>query len=116
MIHTRIGVRTLVAIALSSLVLPSCSGGASGTAIPPAAGSAASQSARSPLPSIKSDGSAATALYVSDFYGKSVFRFARNSDGTLVTPAGSSLVLPYNPGPIAIGRTGSLFVTDEENE
>lgn len=116
MIHPRIGVRTLVAIALSSLVLPSCSGGAGGTAIPPAAGPAASHSTRSPQVSIKSDGSAASALYVSDFYGKSVFRFARNADGTLVTPAGSSLVLPYNPGPIAIGRTGSLFVTDEENE
>ncbi|MBV8068058.1 MAG: hypothetical protein JO113_08765 [Candidatus Eremiobacteraeota bacterium] len=56
------------------------------------------------------------ALYVSDWYGKSVFRFVRNADGTLQTPAGSSLVLPYNPGPIAIGSNGSLFVTDEDAE
>ena len=58
----------------------------------------------------------ANALYVSDSYGKSVFRFVRNADGTLQTPAGSSLVLPYNPGPIAIGSNGSLFVTDEDAE
>ena len=37
----------------------------------------------------------------------------RNADGTLQTPPVSSLVLPYNPGPIAIGSSGTLFVTDE---
>ncbi len=82
--------------------------------MPPGAGSTAAQSV--PSQSLKDENTAATALYISDFYGKSVFRFVRNSDGTLVTPAGSSLVLPYNPGPIAIGHSGSLFVTDEQNE
>ncbi len=56
-----------------------------------------------------------TAFYVSDYQGKSVFRFVRNADGTLVTPAGSILVLSYNPGPIAIGRSGNLYVTDQQN-
>jgi DNA-binding beta-propeller fold protein YncE len=59
---------------------------------------------------------ATTALYVSDTYGKSVFRYVRNADGTLQSPAGSSLVLPYNPGPIAIGANGGLFVTSEDSE
>jgi sugar lactone lactonase YvrE len=59
---------------------------------------------------------ATTALYLSDWFGKSVFRYARNADGTLQSPAGSSLVLPYNPGPIAIGASGDLFVTDEDAE
>jgi sugar lactone lactonase YvrE len=58
----------------------------------------------------------AAAVYASDFYGKSVFRFVRNANGTLQTPAGSSLVLGYNPGAIAIGSSGALFVADEENE
>jgi sugar lactone lactonase YvrE len=55
------------------------------------------------------------ALYVSDAIGKSVFRFALNGDGTLKTPAGSSLVLPYNPGAIAIGPAGKLFVVSLVN-
>jgi DNA-binding beta-propeller fold protein YncE len=59
---------------------------------------------------------ATSGLYLSDTYGKSVFRYARNADGTLQSPAGSSLVLPYNPGPIAIGANGALFVTDEDSE
>ncbi|HEY6327535.1 MAG TPA: hypothetical protein VIW73_13605 [Candidatus Cybelea sp.] len=55
-------------------------------------------------------------LYVSDWYGKSVFRYVRNADGSLQSPAGSSLVVPYNPGPVAIGPGGSLFVTDEDTQ
>jgi len=57
-----------------------------------------------------------SALYVSDWYGKSVFRYVRNADGSLQSPAGSSLVVPYNPGPIAIGPGGALFVTDEDTQ
>jgi hypothetical protein len=57
-----------------------------------------------------------SALYVSDWYGKSVFRYVRNADGSLQSPAGSSLVVPYNPGPIAIGPGGALFVTDEDRQ
>jgi DNA-binding beta-propeller fold protein YncE len=68
------------------------------------------------LRSLEPEAASPAAVYVSDSTGKSVFRFVRNPDGTLVTPAGSSLVLTYNPGPIAIGRNGNLFVTDEENE
>ena len=67
------------------------------------------------LPSLRGN-AATTALYLSDWYGKSVFRYVRNADGTLQSPAGSSLVLSYNPGPIAIGAGGSLFVTDEDAE
>jgi len=95
---------------LVGFALSSCSGGNS---LPNGAGAPAqsswfSQSGAKPL--------AANALYVSDWYGKSVFRFVRNANGTLQTPAGSSLVLSYNPGPIAIGSTGNLFVTDEDAE
>lgn len=56
------------------------------------------------------------ALYVSDSYGKSIFRYVRNADGSLQSPAGSSLVVSYNPGPIAIDAQGRLFVTDENAE
>jgi glucose/arabinose dehydrogenase len=92
------------------LALASCSAGG----MQPNAASPALQSP-APLQSVERD-TGASALYVSDWYGKSVFRYARNADGTLVTPAGSSLVLSYNPGPIAIGAGGDLFVTDEDSE
>ncbi len=91
----------LVGVALSS-----CSGGGSQNGVTPA------MQSPSFLHSLDQR-TAAAALYVSDWYGKSVFRFVRNADGTLQTPAGSSLVLPYNPGPVAIGAGGKLFVTDE---
>jgi sugar lactone lactonase YvrE len=55
------------------------------------------------------------ALYVSDSVGKSVFRFVLNTNGTLRAPAGSSLVLGYNPGSIAIGPKGNLFVVSLVN-
>jgi sugar lactone lactonase YvrE len=54
------------------------------------------------------------ALYVSDNVGKSVFRFVLNGDGTVKTPAGSSLVLPFNPGSIAISGK-ELFVANFVN-
>lgn len=92
------------------LALSSCSGGSS---LP----NGASPSLQSPsLAQPVEQNSATNALYVSDWYGKSIFRFVRNADGTLQTPAGSSLVLSYNPGPIAIGPNGDLFVTDEDAE
>jgi sugar lactone lactonase YvrE len=90
------------------LGLASCSGGSSSGVTPPLRSSSLLQSLEKRA--------TAKALYASDWYGKSVFRFARNADGTLQTPAGSSLVLPYNPGPIAIGPGGNLFVTDENAE
>jgi DNA-binding beta-propeller fold protein YncE len=112
MFQPRAHFRTLAAIALSGFALASCSGG--GNTVPSSIMPERSQAF--PSQTLHDDGNVAKALYVSDFYGKSIFRFVRNGDGTLVTPAGSSLVLPYNPGPIAIGRTGNLFVSDEENE
>jgi hypothetical protein len=93
---------------LLGLAVSSCSGG---TSLPSGASSPAQTFPRSGAQPL-----AANALYVSDWYGKSVFRFVRNADGTLQTPAGSSLVLPYNPGPIAIGSNGDLRVTDEDAE
>jgi hypothetical protein len=93
------------------LALASCSGG--GT-LP--GGTAPSLQSPSLVRSLERRETGSGALYVSDWYGKSVFRFVRNADGSLVTPAGSSLVLSYNPGPIAIGADGSLFVTDEDAE
>src|SRR5579864_3797592 len=111
MFQPRLALKASAAIALSSFLLVSCSGG--GT-MP--SNSVASQPPASQMQSFHEEGPPATALYVSDFYGKSVFRFVRHADGTLATPAGSSLVLPYNPGAIAIGRSGNLFVADEENE
>ncbi len=113
MFQPRTATQTLVALALTGLALASCTGGGGGGNIPP---SGTSGTPSVPAPALKNESAAANALYVSDVYGKSVFRFVRNSDGTLVTPAGSSLVLPYNPGAIAIGHGGSLFVTDEQNE
>lgn len=116
MIQARPFTRILLALALGSFALPSCSGN---NAVPN--GSAAMPQGVQPLSTIREAGNAksgtSSALYISDWWAKSVFRFVRNSDGTLVTPAGSSLVLGYNPGPIAIGPTsGRLFVTDEDNE
>jgi hypothetical protein len=99
------------ALAAGGFVLSGCGGGSS---LPN--GAAAAQQLSSLRLPVKPEAASAPALYVSDWYGKSVFRFARNGDGTLVAPPGSSLVLPYNPGPIAIGAGGSLFVTDEDTE
>ncbi|MGB8520194.1 MAG: hypothetical protein WCD38_08535 [Candidatus Tumulicola sp.] len=99
-----------VSIALA-LTLSGCGGNGS---LP--GGSAGVSQAPSQIPALQPEKAPPAALYVSDFYGKSVFRFVRRTDGTLQTPAGSSLVLPYNPGPIAMGRNGNLFVTDEQNE
>ncbi|MBV9719405.1 MAG: hypothetical protein JOZ77_08795 [Candidatus Eremiobacteraeota bacterium] len=114
MFESRFFHSSLAAIALSSLALSSCSGAAT----VPASSTALQQHIQGQSTQI---GSAArgrnpAALYVSDFYGKSVFRYVRNPGGSLQTPAGSSLVLSYNPGPIAIGSGGDLYVTDEENE
>ena len=97
------------AAAACALLLSACSGGNSVSTMPAGTNS-------NPASQQHPQGASASALYASDFYGKSVFRFARNADGTLVAPAGSSLVLSYNPGAIAIGSTGNLFVADEENE
>ncbi len=94
---------------IAGLALSSCSGG--GGSLPST--SAPSIESPSILRSLNPD-AGKTALYLSDWYGKSVFRYVRNADGTLQSPAGSSLVLPYNPGPIAIGFGGNLFVTDED--
>lgn len=107
--------RSLVALAFSSFAIAGCTG--SGSA-PPTASVSALQGmhAVSRVSTATKRGGSTTALYVSDFYGKSVFRFVRNANGTLVNPPGSSLVLSYNPGPIAIGAAGNLYVTDEENE
>ena len=105
-------------LALGGLALSSCSGGGS---LPNTGNSSLPSTATSPLQSqsllnsLARKQSASNALYVSDWFGKSIFRFARNADGSLVTPAGSSLVLSYNPGPIDIGH-GGLFVTDEDAE
>lgn len=112
MLQTRSFLGTLAAIAISGSALSGCGGG-NGGSLPNAA--APPLESPSLLRSAGHD-AGTTGLYVSDWYGKSVFRFARNSDGTLVTPAGSSLVVSYNPGPIAIGFGGALFVTDEDNE
>ncbi|HKU81814.1 MAG TPA: hypothetical protein VJP76_06550, partial [Candidatus Tumulicola sp.] len=115
MVVPRLLARVLGPAAVASLVFSACSGG-SGT-LPNATTASAPAGPESPsLQSQIQNESSGRALYVSDTYGKSVFRFARKADGTLVTPAGSSLVLPYHPGPIAIGPNGTLFVSDQENE
>ncbi len=115
MFEPRFIIRSLAALALSSLALSSCIGGG-GT--PPTASGPVQPGIQTPLRSSSGSqlGRNTTALYVSDFYGKSVFRYVRDSDGTLLTPAGSSLVLTYNPGPIAIGPSGNLYVADEQNQ
>lgn len=99
------------ALLASGLWLSSCSRGGGSL---PSTSTPALQST-SILPSLK-PAAKSKALYLSDWYGKSVFRYVRNADGTLQSPAGSSLVLPYNPGPIAIGPGGQLFVTDEDSQ
>ncbi len=99
----------VLALVVGGVALSSCSGGS----LPAASGPGAPSS--SFLQSLRPNARAG-AVYVSDWYGKSVFRFVRNADGSLQSPAGSSLVLPYNPGPIAIGPGGTLFVTDEDTE
>lgn len=113
--HASAYVRLSIASIASAFALASCAGG--NGSLP--AGPAGVSQVPAPAPAVRTqqpEAAPPAALYVSDFYGKSVFRFVRNADGTLQTPAGSSLVLPYNPGPIAIGRNGNLFVTDEGNE
>ena len=105
-------VKLSIAVIASALAFTGCGGGGS----VPAGPANISQASSPAVPALQAQTTPPAALYVSDSYGKSVFRFVRNSDGTLQTPAGSSLVLPYNPGPIAIGRNGNLFVTDEQNE
>ncbi len=107
MIHRR-SIPLVIALGGAMLGLASCSGGSSNGVTPPLRSTSLLQSLEKHA--------TAKALYASDWYGKSVFRFVRNADGTLQTPAGSSLVLPYNPGPIAIGPGGNLFVTDENAE
>ena len=99
------------ALLAAGLWLSSCSGG--GGSLP----NTSTPALQSPsiLRSLKPE-AGAKALYLSDWYGKSVFRYVRNTDGTLQSPAASSLVLPYNPGPIAIGTGGQLFVTDEDSQ
>ncbi len=101
--------RTAAFAALGALALTNCSGGIGGGAVPRTLDAQARAAA--PNPDV-----AGKALYVSDSYGKSVFRFALASDGTLVAPAGSSLVLAYNPGAIAVGPGGLLYVCDQGNE
>jgi len=93
---------------LFGVAVSSCSGGGSHNGMTPATQSPS-------LPQSLAQ-KTASALYVSDWYAKSVFRFVRNADGSLQTPAGSSLVLPYNPGPVAVGAGGQLFVTDEDSD
>jgi DNA-binding beta-propeller fold protein YncE len=100
----------IFALIFGGAALSSCAGGGS----LPNAGNPSLQNP-SLLQSLRPNAET-TALYVSDWYGKSVFRYVRNPDGSLQSPAGSSLVLPYNPGPIAMGSTGSLFVTDEDTD
>lgn len=99
----------LCSLLVLGALLPSCSSGGSlpGTSTP--------VENQSVLQSLRPD-AGTSALYLSDWYGKSVFRYVRNADGTLQSPAASSLVLSYNPGPIAIGFGGGLFVTDEDAE
>ena len=104
--------RCIVPAAALGALLAGCSGT---TSVPPLSTQAASQSVdgeRGPLRSEPDTASAA--LYVSDAIGKSVFRFVRNANGTLQTPAGSSLVLSYNPFAIAV-RGMDLYVTNQVN-
>lgn len=116
MFRSRLTIRVLTAVALGSIALPSCSGGSSLPNSGVSAPASHTQSSARRLPQTLGENAQAAALYVSDGTAKSIFRFARNPGGTLVAPPGSSLVLPYNPGPIAIGRHGNLFVTDQGNE
>ena len=108
--------RPYAKISIVSLALSLTFAGCGGSGSVPSATSAVPQAPSPAVQALQPDKASTAALYVSDSYGKSVFRFVRRSDGTLQTPAGSSLVLPYNPGPIAIANNGNLFVTDEQNE
>ncbi len=108
MFNGRISPLGAFAAAIASLSLAGCSGGSSGVPVTPPNPAAEPHRWRSPQ--AQSDGYLIGALYVADNVGKSVFRFVLNGDGTLKAPAGTSLVLPYNPGAIAIGQNGSLFV------
>lgn len=112
MLEARSIVRSVSAIIITCLALPSCSGG-SGSSVP--SGTAASGVTYNAGARTAGPDSASNALYVSDNIGKSVFRFVINTDGTLQAPAGSSLVLPYNPGAIAVGSRGTLFVVSQTN-
>jgi sugar lactone lactonase YvrE len=107
-------VRLSIASIASAFAFAGCGGNGGGSF--PAEPASVPQASSPTVPALGAQTIPPAALYVSDFYGKSVFRFVRRSDGTLETPAGSSLVLPYNPGPIAVGNNGNLFVTDEQNE
>jgi sugar lactone lactonase YvrE len=111
MLEIRAIARAISAVAIVCLTLPSCSGG-SGSSVP--LGPAQLPAAASSLRTVGPD-AAQNAVYVSDSVGKSVFRFVINGNGTLATPAGSSLVLPYNPGAIAIAKSGNLFVANQGN-
>jgi DNA-binding beta-propeller fold protein YncE len=115
MLTSRLFAKTLTALAFASLVLPSCSGGGGGALPSNSAAGTPVMTVPSALQPIGSDAQPPKALYVSDGYGKSVFRFVRNADGSLIAPAGSSLVLPYHPGPIAMATNGTLFVTDQDH-
>jgi sugar lactone lactonase YvrE len=99
---------TIPAAATFAALLAGCGG----SSVP--APTAASSAAQAPLSYEAQPQTAANALYVSDTVGKSVFRFVLNSNGTLQTPAGSSLVLPYNPFAIAI-QGKNLYVTNQVN-
>jgi sugar lactone lactonase YvrE len=99
------------ATAACALALSACSG----NSIPTPGTSTNASAAQSQL-RVTPQTAGSAAVYASDFFGKSVFRFVRNSDGTLQTPAGSSLVLGYNPGAIAIGSSGVLFVANGDSE
>jgi hypothetical protein len=112
MFRVRTIASTLSAIAIASLALPSCSGG-TGSGVP--SGSVQSPLTTGALARTAGPDSAPGGLYVSDNIGKSVFRFVINPDGTLQAPAGSSLVLPYNPGAIAVGSRGTLLVVSQTN-
>ncbi|HEY3675686.1 MAG TPA: hypothetical protein VGK84_06800 [Candidatus Tumulicola sp.] len=100
------------ATAVCALTLSACSG----NSIPTTPGASANATTMQNQLQGRPQTGQAAAVYASDFFGKSVFRFVRNSNGTLQTPAGSSLVLGYNPGAIAIAGTGSLFVADGDSE
>jgi hypothetical protein len=112
--------RTLAAVALGSLALPSCSGSgmtpSTGSVNPPTATLPTAAQPTTLSQRVAPDFGGTTALYVSDSWGKSVFRFVRNADGTLQQPAGSSLVVSYIPGAISVGPGGRLFVTSQNNQ
>jgi hypothetical protein len=73
------------AAAACALLLSACGGGNSISTVP---GGTSAGTISQPASQQHPQGANASALYASDFYGKSVFRFARNADGTLVTQAG----------------------------